>query len=53
MTVTQYILKEIAVCTTTELLKFKREYPKDYDDLIQMAKDSMVLNNIPLTVATN
>lgn len=37
MTALKYIT-ESKICTTAELLNFKREYPKDFDTFARMGK---------------
>lgn len=50
MTVLKYLLAS-GVCTTSELLKFKREDPKGYVGLIEMARGEMVHNGVEVEEA--
>lgn len=45
MTALKYIT-ESKICTTAELLNFKREFPKDFDTLLQWAKEEMEHNGV-------
>lgn len=47
MTVVKYIMST-GVCNTGELLALKREYPKDYADLAQMAREEMTAKGIEI-----
>ena len=48
MTVVKYIMQS-GVCTTAELLALKRNHPKDYEDLRQMAEEEMRHNGVEVT----
>lgn len=50
MTPLKYIT-EAKICTTAELLAFKREYPKDFTELLEMARVEMRHNNVPIEEA--
>jgi hypothetical protein len=47
MTVVKYIMST-GVCNTGELLALKREFPKDYEGLAQMARDEMKAKGIEI-----
>lgn len=51
MTVLKYVLTS-KVCSTGELLSYKRQDPKGYATFVEMAKGEMVHNGISVEEAT-
>jgi hypothetical protein len=47
MTALKYI-RESNVATVKEILELKKNNPKDYDDLVVMAKEEMTLKGIQI-----
>jgi len=50
MTVLKYIIQS-KICNTGELLSIKREFPADYQTIVEWARQEMQKNNIPIEEA--
>ena len=51
MTTLKYIMAS-GICTTSEVLKLKREHPADFDVLVKWAEEEMKVNGITVDAPT-